>query len=754
MNALKEDLRGIAGVISRPLDLSEPFAEMAARFSREPGSVVLLSGGELDCARYHILAVRPWLTLSGQLGETRVVIDGASRSLPLAPLDVMEFVLSRCRLNSLDVTGPVAAGLFGYLAYDLKDTLESLPRTTIDELGLPQLCFFAPTVIVVQDKARETTTMHAPFRQGQDRRAAQAAIDAFLQALNAAPPPPGDFSRIGSPPQSNFTRGDYVDAVQRIRAYIAAGDAYQVNLSQRFESGFTGDAYALFKHLYRVNPAPFFAFINAGDHQILSTSPERFILQEGRRVETRPIKGTRPRGRTPELDRQMKSALAGSPKDDAELSMIVDLLRNDIGKVCGGGSVVVTQHKRLEAYRNVYHLVSVVEGVLAEGKNSVDLIRATFPGGSITGCPKIRAMEIIDEMEPHRRHVYTGSIGYISFHDTMDLSIAIRTAILAGGRLVFSVGGGIVYDSDPEDEYEETLHKGKTLLSVFQAEGPGPAADIADNPWVWQNGRCVRQDRATVPVTDLGLQYGFGFFETIRVQKGLACHLKAHLDRFSRTWRALFESALPDLTWEDIIHQVVEKNGLTGSTAAVKILATRGDGNGAGFNGNLLVTARPYTHRLTALGAAGLKLATYPHPRLTPLADHKTMNYLYYYRTGVWARQQGADEALILNPDGTISETNTANVLLVSGASVTRPRSAHVLPGVMQAAACRRLRESGFSLIDRPIHPEALFDAERVLLTNSLMGVVSVLTLDGRSFKVDPAFCEWLNLELSDCATD
>jgi para-aminobenzoate synthetase component I len=754
MNALLEDLCGIAGVLSRSLDLAEPFAEMAARFAGEPGSVVLLSGGTLDCARYHILGVRPWLTLSGRPGETTVAIDGAGRALPLAPLDVLETVLTRCRLNPGEVAAPVAAGLFGYLAYDLKDELESLPRTTVDDLGLPQLCFFAPSVIVVQDKACNATMIYASIRRGRDRCMAQAAMDGFLQDLNATPPPPGEFSRTGPLPQSNFTRGEYVDAVQRIRDYIAAGDVYQVNLSQRFDSRFDGDGYALFKRLYRLNPAPFFAFINAGDHQIVSTSPERFVRQCGKRVETRPIKGTRPRGKTPETDRQMKSALAGSAKDDAELSMIVDLLRNDIGKVCVGGSVVVTQHKRLEAYRNVYHLVSVVEGTMAGEKTGVDLIRATFPGGSITGCPKIRAMEIIDELESHRRHIYTGSIGYISFHDTMDLSIAIRTATITGGRLVFSVGGGIVYDSDPADEFEETLHKGQSLMSVCRTAGEGAAAETAEGPWVWYNGRCVRQDRAAVPMADLGLQYGFGFFETVRVQKGRVCRLPAHLKRFKRTWKALFDGAPPDLTWEDIIDQVIGKNGLSGSTAAVKILATRGDGHGAGFTGNLLVSVRPYTHRLARLGASGLKLATYPHPRSTPLADHKTLNYLYYYLAGVWSRQQGADEAVILNPDGTISETNTANILVVSGRTVTIPRSAYVLPGVMQAAACRPLRESGYSLIDRPVRPKALFDADMVMLTNALLGAVPALTLDGRSLKVDHALCESLNRRLSQCANN
>ena len=215
-----------------------------------------------------------------------------------------------------------------------------------------------------------------------------ARIDEFQQALKLPQRAAGDFSGTGESLRSNFTRSDYVITVQRIKEYIAAGDVYQVNLSQRFEMGFDGDSFSLFKTMYHMNPAPFFAYVNAGDHQIVSTSPERFLRRRGCRVETRPIKGTRPRGETPEKDRQMKTELARSPKDDAELSMIVDLMRNDIGKVCTGGSVVVTQHKRLETYQNVYHLVSIVEGNLAEGKGSVDLIRATFPGGSITGCPK------------------------------------------------------------------------------------------------------------------------------------------------------------------------------------------------------------------------------------------------------------------------------------------------------------------------------------------------------------------------------
>jgi para-aminobenzoate synthetase component 1 len=749
MKRLKQSLPGFAGILTETLDFEASFVEMASRFAHEPGTVVLLSGGNLDCARYHILGIRPWLTLTGRAGETTVVIDKTTHVMPHASLDVLETILACCRLTVDDALGPVAAGLFGYLAYDLKDALEVLPRTTIDDLALPQLCFFAPSLMVVHDKACGTTQIHAPVRRDQACGAAKARIDQFLLALTSPPEAPGAFSATGRSLTSNFTRGDYIASVERIKAYIAAGDIYQVNLSQRFEMGVRGDGYRLFRTLYRTNPAPFFAYINAGDHQIVSTSPERFLLRSGSRVETRPIKGTRPRGATPEKDREMKSALAHSPKDDAELSMIVDLLRNDVGKVCAAGSVVVAQHKRLEAYQNVYHLVSVVEGTLAEEKGAVDLIRATFPGGSITGCPKIRSMEIIDELETHRRHVYTGSIGYISFHDTLDLSIAIRTATILNNRLVFSVGGGIVHDSDPEDEYEETLHKGRTLMSVLAQAGETPAMETDPGLWAWQDGRLIRQDWASVPVSDLGLQYGFGFFETIRIEKGHACRLQAHLHRFERTWTALFGGVPPDLTWKAIIDQVVDKNGLGDASAALKILATRGDENGSRHNGTLLVTARPYIHRLALLGAAGLKLATYPDRRMSPLASHKTLNYLYYHQAGVWAREQGADEAVVLNPDGTISETNTANILVVSGKTVTRPRSSHVLPGVMQAETCRCLSARGFTFVEASVCPEQLLDADTVLLTNALMGIVPALSLDAQLLMFDQVLVDGLNSDIA-----
>jgi para-aminobenzoate synthetase component I len=267
--------------------------------------------------------------------------------------------------------------------------------------------------------------------------------------------------------RSSFTQDQYLDAVSRIRRYIRNGDVYQVNLSQRFEFPVEGNPFHFWRTLFSLNPAPFYSYIQAGSHQVLSTSMERFLYLKDRKLETRPIKGTRKRGKTPEEDQELKTELADSPKDDAELSMIVDLLRNDLGRVCEPRSIRVADHKRLEAYTNVHHLVSTVTGILRPDVTYGDLVRATFPGGSITGCPKIRAMEIIDELEPISRHVYTGSIGYLGWHGNLDLNIAIRTAVVRQGRGVLSVGGGVVYDSDPQDEYEETLHKGRTFLKLL-----------------------------------------------------------------------------------------------------------------------------------------------------------------------------------------------------------------------------------------------------------------------------------------------
>ncbi len=269
--------------------------------------------------------------------------------------------------------------------------------------------------------------------------------------------------------RSNVGKARYLDLVQRAKAYIAAGDIYQVNLSQRLEGEWQGDPWTLYRRLREVSPVAYAAYLGVPEGAVLSASPERFLRLDGRRIDTRPIKGTRPRGTAAGADAALAAELLASEKERAENVMIVDLLRNDLGRVAEIGSVQVPHLFRLEGYSNVWHLVSTVTGRLRPELDAVDLLRACFPGGSVTGCPKIRSMEIIEELEPVRRAVYCGAIGYLSFSGAMDTSIVIRTLVLSNGRVQLQVGGAVVADSDPEREYAESLAKAQSGLVALNA---------------------------------------------------------------------------------------------------------------------------------------------------------------------------------------------------------------------------------------------------------------------------------------------
>jgi para-aminobenzoate synthetase component 1 len=266
---------------------------------------------------------------------------------------------------------------------------------------------------------------------------------------------------------SNFDFASYSTAIARIKAYIASGDVYQVNLTQRFTAPLPCPPYALYQRLRERSPAPFAAYLSFGAVQIVSSSPERFLTVRDRHVETCPIKGTRPRSADPVEDARLATELLTSEKDRAELLMIVDLERNDLGRVCTYGSVKVEKLWQLESHPTVHHLVATVAGTLRPEVDVIDCITACFPGGSITGAPKIRAMEIIDELEPHRRHIYTGAMGYLGFDGNADLNIAIRTLTCVGGRAYYHVGGGVVWDSQPSAEYQETLDKGRAMREAL-----------------------------------------------------------------------------------------------------------------------------------------------------------------------------------------------------------------------------------------------------------------------------------------------
>ncbi len=443
--------------LERPLD-DAGFLALARGPAGRPGSCLLLSGGGMDCSRYSLLGWAPLITYRAKRREIGLEAGGKAWRGQGCPLEMLDSLFGRLRPSFPLVAEPFSGGAMGYLAYDLKNQIERLPATAQDDLGLPDLHLVFPSRILIHDR-----------RQGSLRQLDlgwPGGPPAGPAAWETAPAPPGLPPRLGQA-TSNFRHQDYLAALARVRQYIAQGDVYQVNLSQRFSFDLAGDPLALWERLFGRNPAAFYAYVQAGDHQVLCTSMERFLLRRGGYLETRPIKGTRPRAADPKEDQDQARQLCQSPKDDAELSMIVDLLRNDLGRVCQPGSIRVAVHKRLEAYQNVFHLVSDITGRVGPGLSHGQLIRATFPGGSITGCPKIRAMEIIDELEPRVRHVYTGSIGYLGWHDNLDLNIAIRTGIVSQGRCHFAVGGGVVYDSVDEEEYQETLHKGRTMFQVM-----------------------------------------------------------------------------------------------------------------------------------------------------------------------------------------------------------------------------------------------------------------------------------------------
>jgi para-aminobenzoate synthetase component I len=441
-------------------DLSDLFTAVRQR----PYAMLLLSGGDLDCAGYSLMGWDPFLVVRAKGRRVLIQQGRDSRACEADPFTVLGDILGALELPGESPLMPMVAGGLGFLAYDLKNQLERLPATAVDDLHLPEMVLTFPRRLVVHDRrAGRFWQIGVTYEAAGGRRLAPEAGEIWPPAVPVGP------YRVGTP-QSNFTREAYLQALIRIREYIGNGDVYQVNLTQRFSFPLTGEPYHLLQRLFQINPAPFYAFLHCDDFQVLSTSMERFLVRRGDYLETRPIKGTRPRGATPAADAVLKQELAESLKDDAELSMIVDLLRNDLGKVCRPRTVQVKEHKRLEAYQNVYHLVSIVTGLLKPGCSAVDILRATFPGGSITGCPKIRAMEIIDELEPHVRHVYCGAIGYLGLHRNLDLSVAIRTAIISRGMGHFAVGGGVVYDSREEDEYEETLHKASTLFRLIAGD--------------------------------------------------------------------------------------------------------------------------------------------------------------------------------------------------------------------------------------------------------------------------------------------
>ncbi len=439
----KKDLTPLIETL--PPGACPPPALLFPAFAARPGCVFLDSALPSATARHSILACEPSLVLRGG-AEILPRFRSELAARATAPIPGLPFI----------------GGAIGYFGYEYGAALDGIaPVPGPDDAGLPALAFGFYDSALVHDHMSGLTTLVAP----------DAASLARLRGLVSVPRTPA-LPHSPAPSFASFTPSlpplAYVAAIARIRDYIAAGDVYQVNFTRRFTTPFAGSAAALHSRLRALSPAPHAAFLDFGDFQLVSSTPERLLRVSGRTVETRPIKGTVARAADPAADAQNRARLFASAKDQAELLMIVDLARNDLGRVCSPGSVRVAARHDLETYATVHHLVATVRGELAPGRDRFDALRALHPGGSITGAPKIRAMQIIAELETVRRHAYTGALGYLGYDGDADLAIAIRTVTCSRGLASYHVGGGITWDSDAAAEYEETLHKGRAMHAALR----------------------------------------------------------------------------------------------------------------------------------------------------------------------------------------------------------------------------------------------------------------------------------------------
>ncbi|HCQ66166.1 MAG TPA: anthranilate synthase component I [Rhodobacteraceae bacterium] len=467
-------------------DLDTPVSLMLKLADARKDSFMLesVTGGEVR-GRYSIVGMKPDLVWS--CDGTTARINRQARFDPTAwedlhedPLTSLRSVLAESAIDLPDDLPAASAGLFGYLGYDMIRLVEHLPNVNPDPLGLPDALMLRPSVVAVLDGVKGEVIVVSPAFQGSGltaraayAQAAERVMDA-LRDLERQPHAPRDLGDAGDgvgAPVSNFAKADYLAAVEKAKEYIVAGDIFQVVPSQRWTQDFTLPPFALYRSLRRTNPSPFMFYFNFGGFQLVGASPEILVRVFGREVTIRPIAGTRPRGATPEEDKALEEDLLADQKELAEHLMLLDLGRNDTGRVSKIGTVHPTEEFIIERYSHVMHIVSNVVGELAEDQDALSALLAGLPAGTVSGAPKVRAMEIIDELEPEKRGVYGGGVGYFSSQGDMDMCIALRTAVVQDHKLYIQAGGGVVYDSDPEAEFQETVNKSRAIARAAETAG-------------------------------------------------------------------------------------------------------------------------------------------------------------------------------------------------------------------------------------------------------------------------------------------
>lgn len=433
------------------------------KIADEPWSI-FIDSNQPACTqgRYDIMAANPDVCITTQDYITKIQTCSQSYTVLEGPFTVLSEQLSETSPYTSAL--PFVGGALGFFSYDLCRYLEKLPSVAAYDVAIPDMAIGIYSWAVVVDHKKKKSVLVGNQSNARIKRSWHELIKLFTS--HVVHKKSLDFEANASI-SSNMTREYYNHAFKKVKQYILEGDCYQVNLAQRFTTDVDGDPWSAYKVLRKINPSPFSAYMNYSDFQVLSNSPERFLSVREGIVKTSPIKGTRPR--SPDLydDKRLAQELAVSKKDRAENLMIVDLLRNDISKNCALGSVQVQKLFDIESFPNVHHMVSTITGKLRTGRTAVDLLRGCFPGGSITGAPKVRSMEVIEELEPHRRGIYCGSIGYIGFNGNMDINIAIRTILHQRNRVYFYAGGGIVSDSDVDAEYQETFDKASAIMNLL-----------------------------------------------------------------------------------------------------------------------------------------------------------------------------------------------------------------------------------------------------------------------------------------------
>ncbi|NOX73354.1 MAG: anthranilate synthase component I [Alphaproteobacteria bacterium] len=467
-------------------DLDTPVSLMLklAQARKDAFMLESVTGGEVR-GRYSVIGMKPDLIWQchGQTSRLNreARYDGdAFQPVDGAPLTALRALIAESHIDLPDGLPPICAGLFGYLGYDMIRLVEHLPNINPDPLGLPDAIMLRPSVVVVLDGVKGEVTVVSPAWSagGLSARAAYAqaaerVMDAVRDLDRQAPNESrdlGDKSDVAEP-VSNTTKAEYFAMVEKARDYIRAGDIFQVVPSQRWTQDFTLPPFALYRALRRTNPSPYMFYFNFGGFQVIGASPEILVRLQGDEVTIRPIAGTRPRGDTPEADKAYEVDLLADPKERAEHLMLLDLGRNDVGRVAKIGSVNPNEQYLIERYSHVMHIVSNVVGELREGEDALSALLAGLPAGTVSGAPKVRAMQIIDELEHEKRGVYGGGVGYFSANGDMDICIALRTAVTKDEKLYIQAGGGVVYDSDPEAEFQETVNKSKALRQAAKDAG-------------------------------------------------------------------------------------------------------------------------------------------------------------------------------------------------------------------------------------------------------------------------------------------